>query len=118
MTQLSALANWLGKYRATILCVWVAIGFLTMVDAQASPLETTMIAETVKQVAMLGEPVREGDLGANRGAGLDAPAPNTSVPSSGGLAVILWDEPGQGKLGGVTGTSTGHVIVNGTVLSK
>ena len=118
MAQLSVLANCPRKYCATVLGVLAAIGFLTMVDAQASPLETTMTAETVKQVAMLGEPVREGDLRANRGSGLDAPAHDASAPSSGGFAVILWDEPGQGKLGGVSGTSTGHVTVNGTVISK
>ena len=103
---------------AAVLGVVAIVACLGTGDAKASPFETKTPVKAAQQVAVLGEPVRDGALLASRGTGLDAPSPHSSTPSSGGLAVILWDEPGQGKLGGGRTSVSGNVTVNGTVISK
>ena len=105
MDQLAEMKTVFGKGCAALLGVMAAVVVLGTGGAKAADLKSGAALGVGVQVAMLGEraresdlgePVRDGDLRDNRGTGLDTPAPDASVQPSGGHAVILWDEPGQG----------------------
>lgn len=115
MVQLAEMTKWFGRGPTAVLGVLAAVVVLGTPDAKASGVEATVAAGTSQQVAMLGEPVRDSDLKESRGAGLDAAAPDASVQPSDGLAVILWDEPGNGKTGGGTAAMTSNTSVNVSV---
>jgi hypothetical protein len=127
MDQLTKKKTLFGKGCAALLGVTAAVAVLGTGDAKAADLKSSAAIGAGVQVAMLderardgdlGEPVRDRDLRDNRGTGLDAPAPDASVQPSGGHAVILWDEPGQGKPGGGTAGMTGNITVTVTVYGK
>ena len=117
MVQLTEVIRWFGHGCAAVLGVLAVTAVVGVGDAQASDTETSKRTQPALQVAMLGEPVRDGDLKKNRGAALETSTPDVSVPTSGGVAVILWDEPG-GKPGGGTASLSGNVTVNGTVIGR
>lgn len=69
-------------------------------------------------MAMFDEPVGDGDLQKDRGAGQDASSPDLSMQRSGGCAVILWDEPGDKPGGGSASLTEKKTTVNGAVNGK
>ncbi len=117
MVQLTGVNRWFRNGCAAALGVLAAVVILGAGDAQAASAKAIKTAQAAQQVAMLGEPVRDGDLQKSRGTGLETQTPNVVQPS-GGLAVILWDEPGQGKPGTGNAFLSGTVTVNGSVISK
>lgn len=115
MDQLAKLKTSFGKGCAALLGVLAAVVTVGVGNANASGLKSKAASQAGQQTAMLGEPFRDGELKEKRGTAPGAPAPDASVQPSGGYAVILWDETGQGKPGGGTTGMTGNVGLTVTV---
>lgn len=101
--------------RKALFFITVAAGLAWSVTAVAGE-DLAYVAEGNRPVIVVGlghtQSVSVVDLDEQRGAGASVPMPSTRIPTTGPVAVILWDEVSKGRTQN-SGTNIG-VGIQGT----